>query len=163
MLRLALIPSYFREHLVDPDFKVLPDVLNRVKIRGVRRPIRDCSNALGGKPVLYSLGSVNRSIILHKDIPFVQILKDRSYFCVTNLKVGPSGVPMLRRLKIPVHDIAIRPPSVPKGTLDHNLHILIRPVSLHLVLVPLLGRYTEHLLRSFPPPALHRTLVTPAN
>ena len=67
---------------------------------------------------------------------------------------------MLLRLKITVHDIAIRPPNVLKGTLDYDFHILLRAISLYLVLIPLLGRRTKHPLRSFTPPPFHRTLVT---
>ena len=68
---------------------------------------------------------------------------------------------MLRRLKITVHNIATGPPAVLKGSPDHNLHILIRPIGLHLVPIPLLGRYTEYLFYTFTPPPLYRTLVTP--
>jgi hypothetical protein len=71
MLRLNLISSYFREHLIDLNFKVLLDVLNWVEIRGVRRLICNCNNALGGKLVPYSLGSINRSIIFYKDVPLI--------------------------------------------------------------------------------------------
>jgi hypothetical protein len=71
MLRLNLISSYFREHLIDLNFKVLLDVLNWVEIRGVRRLICNYNNALSSKLVLYSLSSVNRSIILYKDMPLI--------------------------------------------------------------------------------------------
>jgi len=67
---------------------------------------------------------------------------------------------MLLGLKITVYNIAIRPPNVLKGTLDYNFHVLLRAISLYLVLVPLLGRRTKHLLRSFTPPPFYKTLVT---
>ena len=46
---------------------------------------------------------------------------------------------MLRQLKIPVYNIEIGLPSILKGTLNHNFHILICLISLHLILIPLLG------------------------
>ena len=67
---------------------------------------------------------------------------------------------MFRRLKVPVHDIAIRPPGVLKGSLDHNLYILLRTVGLYYLLVLFLCRRTKAPLRSITPPPLHATLVT---
>ena len=67
---------------------------------------------------------------------------------------------MLLRLKITVYNIAIRPPNDLKGTLDYNFYILLYAISLYLIFVPLLGRYTKHLLRSFTLPLFYRTLVT---
>ena len=67
---------------------------------------------------------------------------------------------MLLRLKITVYDIAIGPPNVLKGTLNHDFHVLLCTISLYLVPVLLLGRRTKHLLRSFTPPPFYKTLVT---
>jgi len=67
---------------------------------------------------------------------------------------------MLLRLKITVYNIAVRPPGILKGSLDHDLYALIRAVGLYYSLVPLLRRSPKYLFRSFAPPLLHRTLVT---
>jgi hypothetical protein len=67
---------------------------------------------------------------------------------------------MLCRLKITVHDIATTPPKVPKGSLDHDLHVLIRAVGLYYLFVLLLYRRTKVLFCSFTLPPFHRILVT---
>src|SRR6266498_4339755 len=68
---------------------------------------------------------------------------------------------MLRRLKITVYYIEIRPAIVLKGTLDHNLYILVRTVGLYHLFIPFLHRGTEHPFSPFTPPPLNGTLVTP--
>jgi hypothetical protein len=135
-------------------------VLDRVKIGGVWRPIRYLSDPPGSEPLRYTSCSVYRGIILHEDIPSVQILKDWSYFCLIDLEVRPRRVPMLLRLEIPVYNIAIRLPGILKGSLDYNLYILLRAVGLYHLFIPFLSRRTEAPLRSVAPPPLHRTLVT---
>ena len=70
---------------------------------------------------------------------------------------------MLCRLKITVYNIAIRPPKVPKASLDYNLYILARAISLNHLFIPLLSRYTKALLPPLTPPPLYRTLVTLAH
>jgi hypothetical protein len=70
---------------------------------------------------------------------------------------------MLCRLKIAVYDIAPTPPKVPKGSPDHDLHILLRVIGLNYLLLPFLCRRTKALLLAFTPPPLHRTLVTPTD
>ena len=70
---------------------------------------------------------------------------------------------MLRRLKITVYDIVSTPPKVPKGPLDHYLHVLARAVGLYHLLIPLLLRRTKDPFRSFTPPPLYTTLITPRN
>ena len=70
---------------------------------------------------------------------------------------------MLCRLKIIVYNIAIRPPKVLKASLDYNLHILARAISLDYLFIPLLSRYTKAPLPPFTPPPLYRTLVTLAH
>ena len=70
---------------------------------------------------------------------------------------------MLCRLKITVYNIAIRPPKVLKASLDYNLYILARAISLNHLFIPLLSRCTKAPLPPLTPPPLHRTLVTPAH
>jgi len=70
---------------------------------------------------------------------------------------------MLCRLKITVHNIASTPPNIPKGSLNYNLHVLTRAVSLHHLFIPLLSYYTEAPLSPFTPPPLDKTLVTLAH
>ena len=67
---------------------------------------------------------------------------------------------MLCRLKITVYNIAIRPPKVLKASLDYNLYILARVISLDHLFILLLSRYTKAPLPLFTPPPLYRTLVT---
>ena len=67
---------------------------------------------------------------------------------------------MLLRLKITVYNIAIRLLNVLKGTLDYNVYILLCIISLYLILILLLSRYTKHLLRLFTLPLFYKTLVT---
>ena len=80
-------------------------MLNRIQVGGVRGPISDRNDPPKSKPLPYLMCSVYRSIILHKLIPIIQILKDRLDFRVQDLKVGVGRVPMLYTLKIPIHDI----------------------------------------------------------
>ena len=68
------------------------------------------------------------------------MLKDWSYFCVIDLKVGPRGVPILLGFKVPVYNIVIRLPSILKGSLDYNLYILLRAIYLYYLFLPFLGR-----------------------
>jgi len=70
---------------------------------------------------------------------------------------------MLCRLKITVYNIAIRPPKVLKASLDYNLYILARAISLNHLFIPLLSRYTKALLPPLTLPPLHKTLVTLAH
>jgi len=46
---------------------------------------------------------------------------------------------MLCRLKITVYNIAIRPPKVLKASLDYNLYIFARAISLNHLFIPLLS------------------------
>jgi hypothetical protein len=62
---------------------------------------------------------------------------------------------MLRRLKIPVYNIAIKPLSILKGSLDYNLYILLRAVGLYYLFILFLSRHTKALLRSSTPPPLY--------
>jgi hypothetical protein len=113
-------------------------MLNWVEIRGVGRPICDLCNAVKGKPSLNCVCPVYRSIVLHKQVAVIKLLKNGSHFCLANLKVGVCGVPMLRRLKITVYNIAIRPPIVLKAPLDHDLYILAYIIGLYHLFMPLL-------------------------
>jgi len=70
---------------------------------------------------------------------------------------------MLYRLKITVYNIVIRPLKVLKASLDYNLHILARAISLNHLFIPLLSRCTKALLPPLTPPPLHKTLVTLAH
>jgi hypothetical protein len=54
-------------------FELLPGILNRVKVRGVGRLISSC-NSVFCKLILYFLSCMDRSIVLHEDIAFVQFL-----------------------------------------------------------------------------------------
>jgi hypothetical protein len=70
---------------------------------------------------------------------------------------------MLLGLKVPVYDIAIRLPSILKGSPDYNLYVLLCAVRLNHLFPLFLCRRTKALLRSIPPPLLHATLVTLAD
>jgi hypothetical protein len=70
---------------------------------------------------------------------------------------------MLCRLKITVYNIASTPPSILKGSLDYNLHVLTYAVSLHYLFIPLLSYYIKALLSPFTLPPLDKTLVTLAH
>jgi hypothetical protein len=54
-------------------FELPPGVLNRVEVGGVGRLISGC-NSVFCKPILDLFGCVDRSIILHEDVAFVQLL-----------------------------------------------------------------------------------------
>jgi hypothetical protein len=70
---------------------------------------------------------------------------------------------MLCRLKITVYNIATTPPTVLKGSLDYDLHILICAISLDYLFIPLLCRRTKAPLYPFTLHPLHKTLVTLAH
>jgi hypothetical protein len=75
---------------------------------------------------------------VYKQVPIIKLLKNRGYFYLIDLKVRVNKVPMLYRLKITVYNIAIAPPKVLKGSLDYNLHVLTRAISLNHLFIPLL-------------------------
>jgi hypothetical protein len=114
-------------------------MLNWVQIGGVCKLICDNCNTFSSKLSLNYMRLVNRSIILHKQVPIVQFLKYKLDFCIQDLNIRPSKVLMLCRLKIIVYNIATKPPAILKRCLDYNLYILICFISLHLILVPLLS------------------------
>jgi len=163
MLWFGLVVCNLREHFIDPNLEVPPDVLNWVEIRGVRRLIEEPSDRPVYKLVLNFIGSVYRYVVLHKHIPYIQVLKNRPDFCLQDLKVGIGRVSILRGLKIPVYDIATTLPKVPKGSPDHNLHVLIHAICLNHGPVPFLCRCTKAPFCPFAPPPLHWILVTLAD
>jgi hypothetical protein len=67
---------------------------------------------------------------------------------------------MLCRLKVPIHNIKVAPPSIPKGSPDHDLHILICTIGLDHSWLPFLRRRAKAPLVSFTPPPLYTTLIT---
>ena len=155
MFYLRLIGYNLWEHLENSGLKILLNILNRVQVRRVRRLVYNITNASITKLVTYFISRINRCVILYKEIAQIKYIKYWLNLCVENLDIRVRKIPMLLRLKISVHYIQVRTPKVPKGSLDHNLYILIRPVYLYLVAILFLCRRTKHLFRAFTPPPLY--------
>jgi len=66
---------------------VLLNVFDRVKIKGVSKPIFYLCNPVSRKLGFNCICLVNRSIILHKQVPIIKLFKNRSYFYFTNLQI----------------------------------------------------------------------------
>jgi hypothetical protein len=56
-------------------------MLNWVEIRGVKRLIKEPGDRSVNKLVPNFIGNMDRSVILHKYIPFIQVVKNKADFC----------------------------------------------------------------------------------
>jgi hypothetical protein len=56
--------------ILEYSFEHPPDVLDRVQVRGVRRPFYD-DYTPKSKQFAYTMGSMDRGIVLHENVPIV--------------------------------------------------------------------------------------------
>jgi hypothetical protein len=78
---------------------------------------------------------MNKSIILHEYIARIIIcFIYQPNFCIQNLQITISRVPILFSLKIPVYQVYPSPPIIPETSLDHYLNILPTSISLDVFL-----------------------------
>jgi len=130
-------------------------MLDWVQIGRIRRPIFDLCNPILLKLIAYFDCSMNRSIILHKDIARVQRLNCWFNLYVKNLQIRVSGVSMFLRLEISVYNIKVSLPIIPKASPDYNFHILMAIVGLNHRFIPHLVSSSEHPFGLFSPPPLY--------
>jgi hypothetical protein len=107
---------------------------------------------------------MDRGVILHEYIAWIIIcfICWRN-FCIQNLQVTVSRIPILLSLKIPVYQVCPSTLIIPETSLDHYPNILPTGISLDVLWVLFRGRDTEALFSLFSTTPLQRTLITPHN
>ena len=87
MFYLRLIGYNLWEHLENSGLKMLLNMLNRVQVRRVRRPVYNTTNASITEPVTYLMSRIDRCVILYKEIAWIEYIEYWLNLCVENLDI----------------------------------------------------------------------------
>jgi hypothetical protein len=107
---------------------------------------------------------MDRGVILYEYIAWIIIcFIYRPNFCIQNLQVVVSRIPILLSLKIPVYQVYPSPPIILEISPDHYPNILPTGISLDILWVLFRGRDTEAPFSLFSTTPLQKTLIIPYN